>query len=301
MRTIPFDKILLLAAVAAGICVFTDSGYREAVHYNFSLPDIDVSETRTEMSRSDSEPRDERELSLPRGKNAIHKTENAAGAIVLCYHSFLGHHAYATDFTLDQLKKQLDFLERNGFRFVSVNDITNNRLSGNRNICVTIDDGNISAFTAYKAVFKKRKIKPLFAIYPGVIGKTGYAMKWANVRELSSDGCEIAAHGYSHQRLDDILLSTNPSLYATETEQSKKVLEEQLHRAVTVFVYPYGVHSPAVEKKLKEAGYLYSFTIDSGFLNTPVSPDRAFALPRYMLTVTNWKQLFEKFTHPEKL
>jgi hypothetical protein len=54
---------------------------------------------------------------------------------------------------------------------------------------------------------------------------------------------------------------------------------------VDIFVYPYGVKSPEAVKALRDAGYRYAFTIDSGMMSLPsAGGDAVYSLPRYMIT-----------------
>jgi peptidoglycan/xylan/chitin deacetylase (PgdA/CDA1 family) len=212
-------------------------------------------------------------------------------ADVLCYHAFLdGKKREPFSFSLDELASHIVRLRDEGFRFVSASDIFNNRISGARNILVTVDDGNRSVYEAYLKVFKPNHITPLLAIYPHVIGRKRYALTWRQLRELSDAGCGIAAHGYFHLKLDRRLFEENPRYFNMEIYESKKVLERELKRRIDIFVYPFGQSSDIARHALIRAGYRYAFTIDAGVIHVPVLPgDRRFRLPRYMLTRPGWK------------
>ncbi|MCP4134239.1 MAG: polysaccharide deacetylase family protein [bacterium] len=209
----------------------------------------------------------------------------------LTYHSFLGKDQYLTDISIRDLKSQMILLFKHGFKFVSFDDIIKNKLSGNKNIFVTIDDGNVSSYYAYKEVFKPLGIKPLFAIYPNIIGRKSYALTWNMVRELDADGCEIAAHGYFHWRMTQGLYYRNQAGFKREIYRSKEVLEKELKHKITTFVYPFGVRSPIAKKTIKEAGYSHAFTIVWGPIQYPLNknPD-PYELPRYMV-VRNWRTI----------
>lgn len=224
----------------------------------------------------------------------VEANSKSTGAVALCYHSFLGTHKYPTDFSVSELDAQLCFLEKNGFRFVTFDEIAAGGVTGQRNILITIDDGNVSAFIAYRAVFRKHGIKPLFAIYPSAIGMRSYAMTWKQLRELSDDGCIIASHGYSHQRMSDEADAKNPAMINREISVSKQILEERTGKTISVFVYPYGIYGRNIPGRVRAAGYRYAFTIRRGRIAAPVTPQSELYLSRCMLTVTNAKSLLEK-------
>ncbi len=206
---------------------------------------------------------------------------------VLCYHTFRDADTIY-NFTLRELRDQVDFLKRNGFTFVSAGDVAAGRVKGNKNVLVTIDDGNVSVYRAYREVLKPYGIRPLLAIYPNVIGKKTYALSWEQLAELMRDGCDIAAHGYYHNLLTDKGYEKDPRSFHKEIVDSKRMLEEKLKTRVDFFVYPFGASSERAVRMVRDAGYRLAFTIRPGALGVPVSKS-PHELPRYMLTRPTWR------------
>lgn len=220
---------------------------------------------------------------------------HAAQAHIIIYHTFLGKERIPTDFSLDQLREHLDFLEGRGFKFVTVNDVLTGNIKGSKNILITIDDGNKTLYRAYREVLRPRGIKPLLAIYPNIIGRQRYALTWEQLGELSRDGCDIAAHGFFHLLLNEKLYQKNKQYFHNEITKSKKVLEERLGRKITLFVYPSGEISERAEKEIRDAGYNYAFTIKWGTVQIPLSKNtNVYEIPRYMLEKENWKNIFAR-------
>ncbi len=210
---------------------------------------------------------------------------------VLCYHAFrdapLKRDPYG--FTLDELSSHIADLKQRGIRFVSVSDILAGRVAGSNNVLVTVDDGHRSVYEAYRRVFRPNGIRPLLAIYPNVIGKKDYALTWEQLSELAAAGCDVAAHGYYHLKINRKLHDESPRGFRKEIVGSKERLEEKLGRTVSIFVYPFGVRSDVTVRAVKEAGYRCAFTIDRGAVAAPMAPgDGTFELPRYMVTRSNW-------------
>lgn len=215
---------------------------------------------------------------------------------VLCYHSFLEKKKMDPfSFTIDELHSQITQLRKEGFRFVSINDVITGRITGTKNILVTVDDGNKSVYEAHRKVFKPNGIRPLLGIYPNIIiNKKHYALTWEQLRELANNGCDIAAHGYFHLKVNKKLRDKNPSYFNKEIFLVKKVLEEKLNRKITAYIYPFGLRDEVTIRALREAGYRHAFTINNGRIDIPLAAagDRSFELPRYMVTRTNWKYCF---------
>lgn len=210
---------------------------------------------------------------------------NNGSVFVLCYHSFLGSSKAPTDVSIQELKKQLEHLQRNGFRFVTFSQIEKGLVKGRKNILISIDDGNHSIIDANDKVFRPMGIKPLLGIYPNLIGKRDYALDWTELKRLSDDGFDIAAHGYYHLPLSDKFYNSNPKGFTDEIFKSRKMLHERLGRNIDVFIYPSGARNDQAKKMLKDAGYKYSFTIAWGQVDLPLSSNAdPYELHRYMIS-----------------
>jgi peptidoglycan/xylan/chitin deacetylase (PgdA/CDA1 family) len=190
---------------------------------------------------------------------------------------------------MQELRGQMDFFKEKGFQFVSLSDILKGTVKGSHNILIVIDDGNESVYRAYYDIFKPRHIKPVLAIYPGIIGKKSYALTWEQLKRLSQDGCDIASHGFYHLHLNQKLYDQDKSAFIKEINGSKEFLEKKLDVKILAMAYPNGIQSEITRKTLKEAGYKCAFTIKWGALLYPLSANKdPFELPRYMIYQNNW-------------
>ena len=222
------------------------------------------------------------------------KADQNPSVRVICYHTFRdAKNTY--NFSVQELREQIEFLKSSGFTFVSAQDLSAGRVKGDRNILITIDDGNVSVYRAYKDVFKPHGIRPLLAIYPNVIGKKSYALSWEQLAELIRDGCDVAAHGYYHSILSEKNYEKDRKAFSREIVLSKKVLEEKLGRRVDFFVYPFGAYSDAAQNLVKETGYKLAFTIKPGAAAVPLNGNQ-LTVPRYMLTQETVKWQMHKIS-----
>ena len=203
------------------------------------------------------------------------------GVYILCYHAFLDKKD-PYSITVDQFRDQLNKLKNSGFTFVAFEDVINDRVTGNRNILISIDDGNHSVYQTYYSVLKPMGIKPVLGIYPAIIGRMKYAMTWDQVKQLSDEGCYIASHGYHHMFLSEKYYNEDPVSFKKEIYLSKKILEEKLNRKIETMLYPFGVNSDIALSELKNAGYKYGMTINQGATPLPVRDN--FQIHRYLMT-----------------
>ncbi len=220
-----------------------------------------------------------------------------ASVNVLCYHTFLDKKKMDPYcFTIEELSSQIAQLKSQGFRFVSIGDVVSGRITGSKNVLVTIDDGNRSVYEAFLKVFRPNGIRPLLGIYPNIIDKKKYALTWDQLTFLANNGCDIAAHGYFHLKINQKLYDTSRREFNMEIYKSKQVLEEKLNRRITVFLYPFGLRTDVAVKALQDAGYRYAFTIKRGRIDLPVAAggDGLFELPRYMVTRTSWNYCYNR-------
>ncbi|MGO9147194.1 MAG: polysaccharide deacetylase family protein [Desulfomonilia bacterium] len=233
-------------------------------------------------------------LCLTGGWNPAHAADQKV--FVLCYHTFLGNKHFGGDISMQELRSQMDYFQGKGFHFISYADLLKGSVTGTQNLLLIIDDGNQSAYPAYKEILKPRHIKPMFAIYPSIIGKKSYALTWEQLEELSKDGCDIAAHGYYHELVNQKFYDRDKKGFLKEIYGSKEILEKKLNIKVTAYVYPNGVRADITKKTLKEAGYSYAFTITWGPVLSPLSLNKdPYELSRYMIwrdhEKENWRMI----------
>lgn len=214
---------------------------------------------------------------------------------MLGYHSFLGGKRSKYDFSLNEMKRHIAYFKSRGFQFVSFQDIVKGDISGNKNILITIDDGNRSVYRLYRNVLKPAGIRPLLAVYTAPIGRERFALTWRQLMELSRDGCEIASHGYYHLKMSRRLYRKKRKNFLQEIYRPKSELEKHLGKQIRVFVFPYGHYIRSSFAHLNEAGYWYAFNTLDGAVFTELGQNKnRFELARYMIDRGHWKQSFRK-------
>ena len=87
-------------------------------------------------------------------------------------------------------------------------------------------------------------------------------MDEAQKREFVAAGWEIGAHTLSHPRL-----TTLPLPAAAEIQRSKTQLEAVLKTKVVSFAYPYGDLNEAVKEAVRDAGFAFGVSTDTGALH----------------------------------
>jgi peptidoglycan/xylan/chitin deacetylase (PgdA/CDA1 family) len=152
--------------------------------------------------------------------------------------------------------------------------------AGAPNVCLSFDDGYFDFQTVVFPLLRKFGLRALLAISPAVLRewveaspeerlavpteecfihpRRGGFCTWPELQAMADSGhVAIAAHGYTHARLD--LPAAN---LATEVHLPKIVLDSRLPRPTESFVFPFGRYS---RKSLEETrtAYRYVFRIGS--------------------------------------
>jgi peptidoglycan/xylan/chitin deacetylase (PgdA/CDA1 family) len=149
---------------------------------------------------------------------------------------------------------------------------------GTRHVAVTFDDGFKNFYECALPELVKRGIPATMFVIADVIGKTfgpeGYAqevMSLEQIRALPESLVTIGSHTLTHPLLPSIDLDQA----TREIALSRAKLEEQLHRRIVLFSFPYGGFDQQLVEICHEAGYQRIFS---------TLPYLAFKEPREYVT-----------------
>jgi peptidoglycan/xylan/chitin deacetylase (PgdA/CDA1 family) len=134
---------------------------------------------------------------------------------------------------------------------------------GTRHVAVTFDDGFKNFYECALPELVKRGIPAAMFVITDVIGKTfgpeGYAlevMSLEQIRALPESLVTIGSHTLTHP----LLPSINLDQAKREIALSRAKLEEQLHRRIALFSFPYGGFNQQLVEICREAGYQRVFS-----------------------------------------
>lgn len=213
---------------------------------------------------------------------------------ILNYHRFSGaSESDIYDFSIEQFLKQINILKKYGLNFITCEDFINNRATTTVSVLITIDDPDQTAYRVYLQVLKPLNIKPMFAVNPYSTDKKTDVLTWNQVAELISDSCTVAMRGSSNSFVpmltDNILYPDNNGMIK-DIIYSKSKMENETGQDLYLYVYPRGIRLPVIKQTIKQAGYKFAFIMKKNFVEYPIAD--AFAIPRYMVSTANWKDIF---------
>ena len=197
---------------------------------------------------------------------------------VLMYHQFVNKNTDGGKIKLFVTKKQfeiqLKILKFFNYKTITFNDLLKIGLENRfdkKYIILTVDDGYKDNYEILFPLLKKYNMKAVIFLVSGLKYN-----KWTidsdnekrfdllsdkEVKEMQESGCiEFGGHTLSH-----------PNLYETSEEKSKveifediKITEKRINRKLNVFAYPYGRRKEITKKIVKDAGYIFAVSTDTG-------------------------------------
>lgn len=182
----------------------------------------------------------------------------------------------------EKFEAQIEWLAKEGFQPITMAQLMAHMKNGAplpaKPIVITFDDGWKEHYSYAFHVLKKYNFLATFFIVSGSVGHSAY-MDWQEIKELAAAGMDIQSHSVTHARLTTL----KPDDLWRELAESKKTLEDQLGKPVTVLAYPYGSYNQKVVAMVKKAGYEGAAAVrglNGGFV---FRADPSYTLTRYAL------------------
>jgi peptidoglycan/xylan/chitin deacetylase (PgdA/CDA1 family) len=189
--------------------------------------------------------------------------------------------------SIDHFQRQLALLSEHGLSAASVSRVSTDASLGI--VGITFDDGHASNLAAARLLHEKDWSADFF-VNPSTIGAPHF-LTWGDLQEMADMGMSIQSHGQSHRFLDEL----SDAEVRAELQESKKQIEQQIGRPVTVFAPPGGRISEFLPHHAKELGYTHICTSRVGLWD--MSPQSMLDIPRFaMLQQTSDQQFLAWIT-----
>lgn len=172
-------------------------------------------------------------------------------------------------------EKQLAALQERSYRTIFVKEIPSiltkvpspappgSRINGHPSppVALTFDDGYADFAHVVLPLLKKYQAKATLFVVPDFIGRAGYLTRQELQDCIDSGLVEIGAHTLHHADLTRLATAAA----RTEITRSIAALEQDYGVTVTSFAYPFGRHTPRIEKLVEESGCTAAVTTDRGW------------------------------------
>lgn len=206
----------------------------------------------------------------------------ADSAVVFMYHRFGDGRYPSTNITLEQFEAHIRELTSGAYTVWPLARIVAHVRDGqplpDRTVGISIDDAYLSVYTEAWPRLKAAGLPfTLFVSTDHADGKQGGGyMTWDQIRELSRAGVTIGHHTASHLHMPD----ADDARLRDEITQATARYEAELGLRPELFAYPYGEASLAVERLVRQAGFIGAFGQHSGAMGPQDDPHY---LPRFAL------------------
>jgi glycosyltransferase involved in cell wall biosynthesis/peptidoglycan/xylan/chitin deacetylase (PgdA/CDA1 family) len=198
----------------------------------------------------------------------VHKKEE--GVSVLFYHSL------EPGKSLVNFLKQIDYLRKNGYQIVSIEEVISyirkeTKLSP-RSICLTFDDGYYNNYESVFPILQKYDLPAAIFLSTKFVTSNNTKeidlrigerfLSWDEVKKMSNGRIHFGSHGYNHCDLTKV---SSRKLFG-EILRSKQLMEEKMRGKIRYFSYPYGRYNKTVKEFVKRAGFEAAFTTIPGII-----------------------------------
>jgi peptidoglycan/xylan/chitin deacetylase (PgdA/CDA1 family) len=184
--------------------------------------------------------------------------------ILIYHHVVPGRSASVLFVPPETFEQQLKYLQDNGYRSVSFDDLADCLEYGaplpERPVILSFDDGWENQFTYAFPLLQKYGFSGTFYVVTGYLDHQNF-MTVDQLKTMIAAGMTIGDHSRTHPALPSI---GNPQRLKDEIAGSKSWLEERLGVAIDTFAYPYGSYTAAVVAAVRAAGYRTARTVDDG-------------------------------------
>lgn len=229
-------------------------------------PEQEAMEKRLEHSSVFEAPKAE-ELALKAEPFELNKS---AVVSILGYHDFRERGGSPMIIAASKFREQMKAIKESGIPVIPLADVLAWR-KGQKNIpeesiVITMDDGWEGVYTYAYPILKEYGFPFTLYVYKKYVNIGGRSLSWAQIKEMTQNGCEIGSHSVSHESLRAKKGRTDTEHQAWvlgELKESKEFLEKNLGVPCTSFAYPFGVFDDSMADLGLQLGYETLVTVNS--------------------------------------
>ncbi len=145
---------------------------------------------------------------------------------------------------------------------------------------VSFDDGHVSNYRYALPLLQRHRVRAIFFVVAGWIGRRAESMTWHQAREIADCGHEVQSHSLSHP----MLTACTDAELVSELKISRQVIANNIGRAVDAISIPFGRCDQRVLRACAQAGYSRVYTSEIHYL--PATADCPEIRGRFMVTRT---------------
>jgi len=216
-------------------------------------------------------------------------------AVILLYHHVSSDTPASTSVSPKVFRQHLDYLNAEGFSVLPLSLVLKTLVKGealpDKTVSITFDDAYQSVFDHAMPMLKERNWPFTVFVNTQAIDR-GYrnSLDWNELRQLLVAGAEVGNHSNDHTHLVRRLEGESAQEWrrwiVKDITLAQQRLKAELGVEVDMFAYPFGEHTPELQKVVSTLGY-YGIAQQSGAVGHDF--DR-LAVPRFPMA-TNYADM----------
>jgi peptidoglycan/xylan/chitin deacetylase (PgdA/CDA1 family) len=169
----------------------------------------------------------------------------------------------------DKFYRQMKLLKETGYTTVTFEDIYNKRVSGDKNVIITFDDGYEDNYKIAFPILKEFGFKAVIFLVTGMqrnewgIREGEPAIPMMNqemLQEMQDYGIELGGHTINHNDLTKL----EPQIARKEIAGCKSDLEQRFNKTAISFSYPFGAMNQDIKNMVADSGFVYGISTNTG-------------------------------------
>jgi len=175
---------------------------------------------------------------------------------ILMYHSISDAEGSSLHVSPENFSKQMTFLNKSGYRVISLNDLVEGITAGKKftpgTVVITFDDGYKNNYLDAFPVLAKYDMPATIFLITNYINEKPDYVTWDQVRLMTSKGISFGGHTRNNVYLPSV---KDAKSLVNEVAGPKKDIEAKTDAKAEYFCYPTGGFNEKVKLAVKEAGY----------------------------------------------
>jgi peptidoglycan/xylan/chitin deacetylase (PgdA/CDA1 family) len=215
-------------------------------------------------------------------KEATENRDNHLNEFVMfVYHRFGDPKHLSTNITIDDFRRQLEFLKSENFEVMTLSNALEAPFTeGRKRAVITIDDSFRSFYENGFSVLKEFDFPATLFVSTSTVGGEDY-LTWKELGELRDSGIEIGNHSHSHAYFLDLNKEVYLDSFRNDVLEAQRLFKKHLSLEPTLFAYPYGEYDPSMQEEVKQMGFKAATAQNSGIARIG---HNTYSLPRFPIS-----------------
>ncbi len=208
----------------------------------------------------------------------MEEASKAEEFVMFVYHRFGDPRHITTNISLEDFRRQMEYLKSAGFEVVTLSEAMKTSLpDGKKRAVISVDDSYKSFLTGAMPVLNEYDFPATLFVNTETVGGDDF-LTWGQLDSLREAGIEIGNHSHSHSYFLDMPQEVYLENFRQDVTKAQRLFREHLGMEPEVFAYPYGEYDEPMKEVIRNLGFIAGTAQNSGVVLKGLDN---FALPRF--------------------